>query len=1040
MKRILFAVLLILSTIGWGQAQGICDSVVTITPIPDQCPNTGWVFLEASHPGGVFSGPYVSNGILFSEGAIPGNYQVTYTIEDPNCTIVVQEDFTINTVPQADAYAWGSIDCAAPAGSSSIDLWGEYTGNGFYYWNGPEGEVWDEQFITVDYGGTYYFHVFEPGFECEAIIPVEIPQFNDPPLQITGCSGCGFQLRLGIENPPPNIGHISWGNIEYNIGTGTFPDGCAAIPQSYPGQWQARTIDTLTGCVFTGNYNVPSSGDHVPSINAGTTIIFSCTDTATLLGAHNNTNWDFDILWTTEDGQLVGDEDLLTPKFIGPGTYYLNVTNPFLGCTVTDSVTVPPPTTLLNDTICQGESLFGYTETGTYLDTFPILDGCDSVRILDLLVYDSVAATVATIADNGDGNGAVVVNVFAGEGPFDFAWSTGASNTSAVLSGLAAGPYSVTITGSQGCDAVYDFEILLDSLNGGATAQLDGLVFFDENNNCVFDTGEIGLSGVNVLLQNEQTLIQGTDAAGLFAFPATADDYYLSAIPPSALWTTCFDSIPVDIPNDFDTLTVNYPLQALVNSPLLSVEVSAPSLRRCFDNIYTVSYENNGTATAIDAYVELTFDEDLNVLDASIPWSTVDGNTYTFNLGDIGVGQSASFTIVVQPDCQTTELWQTLCVDAHIFPDTIPDGLGPDWNGALISVAGECIDGELNFRIQNIGEGDMQMPLQYIVIEDAVLNATGSFNLTSGTEELVTIPGNGSTFWLKAEQENGAPVNPFPGFAIEGCVDNPDSTISYGFLNDFLFNDLGQATDTECRVVTGSYDPNQKQADPGGFLAANFIEPNTPLEYTIDFQNTGNDTAFTVVLVDTLSNLLDINSLEVLGSSHTYSYLLAADRRLIFTFNDILLPDSTTNWLGSQGFVKFRIDPVNDLPPGTVITNSADIYFDFNPPIYTNTVFHTIWEGSAFDILLSENRVASTGVDIRVFPNPVDENAWVELEGDFGKTIDFTLYDSMGRVIYQNTYSANRFEVQLPELVPGIYFFSLTNGQQLFGSGRLMKR
>lgn len=44
----------------------------------------------------------------------------------------------------------------------------------------------------------------------------------------------------------------------------------------------------------------------------------------------------------------------------------------------------------------------------------------------------------------------------------------------------------------------------------------------------------------------------------------------------------------------------------------------------------------------------------------------------------------------------------------------------------------------------------------------------------------------------------------------------------------------------------------------------------------------------------------------------------------------------------SNGFVAYTIQLKSNLPAGTQITNNADIYFDFNAPIETNTTLNTI--------------------------------------------------------------------------------------------------
>lgn len=57
-----------------------------------------------------------------------------------------------------------------------------------------------------------------------------------------------------------------------------------------------------------------------------------------------------------------------------------------------------------------------------------------------------------------------------------------------------------------------------------------------------------------------------------------------------------------------------------------------------------------------------------------------------------------------------------------------------------------------------------------------------------------------------------------------------------------------------------------------------------------------------------------------------------------FEFNNINLPDSTSNLEGSQGYVSYSIKAKTGLPENTIIKNTSAIYFDYNPPIITNTV------------------------------------------------------------------------------------------------------
>ena len=142
--------------------------------------------------------------------------------------------------------------------------------------------------------------------------------------------------------------------------------------------------------------------------------------------------------------------------------------------------------------------------------------------------------------------------------------------------------------------------------------------------------------------------------------------------------------------------------------------------------------------------------------------------------------------------------------------------------------------------------------------------------------------------------------------------------------------DMENNVDTLRTIITGAYDPNIKQVSPVGDTTSSnpgYVSLETDeFTYTIHFQNTGSDTAFTVVLIDTLHQNLDITTFSLLGSSHPVTYRFYGDNLLEFTFDNILLPDSTTNLLGSQGYVKFKINTISGLAEDDEIKNFADIY------------------------------------------------------------------------------------------------------------------
>lgn len=143
-------------------------------------------------------------------------------------------------------------------------------------------------------------------------------------------------------------------------------------------------------------------------------------------------------------------------------------------------------------------------------------------------------------------------------------------------------------------------------------------------------------------------------------------------------------------------------------------------------------------------------------------------------------------------------------------------------------------------------------------------------------------------------------------------------------------------------ILVCGYDPNDKQVLPEGIGTAHYTLMDETLTYTIRFQNTGNDTAFTVVVRDTLANDVDANSFELIGSSHLVATTCYNNGLVTFTFNNINLPDSSTNQIESNGYVSYRVKVKPDLANNTPINNTAYIYFDQNDAIVTNTTLNTM--------------------------------------------------------------------------------------------------
>ncbi len=233
-------------------------------------------------------------------------------------------------------------------------------------------------------------------------------------------------------------------------------------------------------------------------------------------------------------------------------------------------------------------------------------------------------------------------------------------------------------------------------------------------------------------------------------------------------------------------------------------------------------------------------------------------------------------------------------------------------------------------------------------------------------------------------------------------------------------------------LVTGSYDPNDKQVTPRGLGETGIIDPSTEkLSYQIRFQNTGTDTAFTVVIRDVIDEDLDLMTIVPGASSHDYRLDVINGNELEFTFDNIMLPDSNINEPASHGYVLFEARLKENLPIGTEIENTAAIYFDFNAPIITNTVLSTL------DLLESTNPIENNLLQLQVVPNPIMEESTIHYYLPNQQIVTLTLYDINGRIVEQlfeqNQQIAGLHQVSFgKKYKAGTYFLQLqtTEGYQ----------
>lgn len=663
--------------------------------------------------------------------------------------------------------------------------------------------------------------------------------------------------------------------------------------------------------------------------------------------------------------------------------------------------------------------------TGVYSVSSTDANGCTSsfsVTIAEpAAVTFNVSQSNATCFGTTDG-AATVINLTGGSPPYTYIWSNGANTAS--ISGLASGIYIISVTDVNGCGSSQTITIS----DTACPRTLYGVVKRDTNSNCIADSLETPFAGQFIRITNNSTGYTGyasTNSLGQYEGRLDTGTYTLELIPPLGIyWNSCqsLQTVTIDSTNSIDT--IDWVLESTFDCPLLTVNISAPFIRPTGGGSnYIVHYCNHGTVPENDPYVEVSIDSFLNVLGTSIPITSQTGDLFRFDLDTLNPGQCGSFAINVIADSNVTP-GQTHCSEAHIYPDSI---CLPPWNGAILNTNGSCLNDTIFFQISNSGNS-MLANANYTIFEDDVIIHVTSFMLNGGSS--ITIPQPvlpGKTYRIEAPQESGFPNvlgAPIAYTAIEGCNPFLFGGFNTGFITQYYTGNTSPFISIDCQPNRTSYDPNDKAAQPAGYGSQHYISANTPLEYKVRFQNTGTDTAFNIVIIDTLSAHVNPTTLQMGASSHPYTWSLSGTGILTVNFNNILLVDSNANEPLSHGFFNYNIEQQPNLANGTVINNQAAIYFDYNPPIFTNTTFHTIGE-NYIPIILKMKTIGEENASIHVYPNPTTGIIYVEK--NINSSVHIHVIDNLGQVVLQQTTSKARTSIDLKSLPAGIYYIQIQN-------------
>ena len=225
------------------------------------------------------------------------------------------------------------------------------------------------------------------------------------------------------------------------------------------------------------------------------------------------------------------------------------------------------------------------------------------------------------------------------------------------------------------------------------------------------------------------------------------------------------------------------------------------------------------------------------------------------------------------------------------------------------------------------------------------------------------------------------------------------------------------------QTVVNSYDPNDKTCLEGTTINPSMI--GEYVHYQIRFENTGTFPAENIVVKDMIDTTkFDIATLQITDASHSCVTRITNPNKVEFIFEDINLPfDDATN----DGYVVFKIKTKSTLVVGNTISNLANIYFDYNFPIVTNTATSTFQ-------VLATNEFDSNNA-LTLYPIPVKDNLNFSLKNN-EITSSISIYNLLGQLIQTVTNPSNSIDVS--DLQSGSYLIKVTTDKGI-SSGKFVK-
>lgn len=514
-----------------------------------------------------------------------------------------------------------------------------------------------------------------------------------------------------------------------------------------------------------------------------------------------------------------------------------------------------------------------------------------------------------------------------------------------------------------------------------------------------------------------------TDTAGFYVIPLEVGNHNVKQTIANNFLQRQVCPVQANTGHDFEitaggaTSFGNNFINQTFDCPRLDLKITQPRFRLCSRTSFSIEYANDGVAPQPNARIRLNLPEEIKILSASKPFIKDTDSSYVFDLGTLQPGQHGSITTIDTIACPVTpDSLARACFSARIEPLSLCSNINPasiNWDGSWLDAVARYIPATNKVRVVVYNKGasmtdstSMRLTAPGLVYKDGNIQLAANDSLVFLCEPAIQ-----GSIQLQLQQPEACPLG------SNSRLNHSGRGTARAFLN-FGTGLLETYTVQACPVWRFSYDPNEKVVEPSGE-----VEPGTDFDYTIHFENFGNDTAYFVAVVDSLPSQLDVSTIRLGASSHPYTLQVAGTEQnpiLTFIFNPIKLTGKREDSVLSKGQLSFKISMKEGVNRGEVVSNRAHIYFDRNPAVITEFVHSKVRELGT--LVTSTTTTISRENRMIVAPNPSAGMAriWFTQNDRPQRTILVSTME--GKLIKRLTYNGSILEIK--DLPVGLYIIS----------------